>query len=136
MANAILTALRTQLLTSTGAGGFMNLFGSRVYLSLGAPDAAFPLCVYSASQIRYERGMNGSETHSLSVVFTMYTYLSDPTTLPTGQTRLRTLLDGVNMTATGYDRVRGILRDTGSPELDEKVWSVSDTYELIGQQTA
>lgn len=137
MSQAILTALRTKLATSTGSGGFFNVLTSRVYLESAPGDTALPLCVYSASNTRFERGMDNSRTEAVSVVFTAYdSHANGTTTLLTAMEALRTLLDGVDITPANFDRARCILRVRGVPVFEDQIWSISETYEIIGQRKA
>ena len=135
MSQAILTALRTKLATSTGSGGLFNVLGSRVYLESAPGDTLLPLGVYSASNTRFERGMDNSRTESLSVVFVFYdTHANGTATLLTAVEALRTLLDGVDITPSNYDRARCILRVRGAPVFEDQIWSISESYEIIGQR--
>jgi len=133
MANAMLVALRARIATSTGAGGFSNLFGNRVWLDAAPADTALPLCVYEVVPSEFVRCMDGTETQRLRVVFNFYEGGSDLVTAPTASDRLRTLIDGVALTATGYDRVLCILRQRGTPAFADDIWTTSDVYELVGQ---
>lgn len=133
MANAMLVALRTRIATSTGTGGFSNLFGNRVWLDAAPGDTALPLCVYEVAHQDFVKCMDGTETHRLRVTFAFYEGGSDLVTGPTASDRLRTLLDGISLTATGYDRVLCILRQRGTPAFADDLWTTSDVYELVGQ---
>lgn len=132
MSQAILVALRTKLITGGGAGGFMTLLSSRVYLDAAPGDTALPLCVYSASNTRYERGFTNARQESLSVVFTLYDSQASPATIQSAAEALRTLIDGADLTPTGYDRARCILRVRGEPAFEDEIWSISETYEITG----
>jgi hypothetical protein len=132
MSAAILNALWTKLQTGTGASGFMTTFGSRVYLDRAPADAILPLCVYSVTQDRLERYMSGRRDHAVQVVFRMFDNADSTTSIVSGQTRLKTLIDGSVLTATGYDRVVCLLRSQGSPVMDDDAWSIEDIYELRG----
>jgi hypothetical protein len=46
---------------------------------------------------------------------------------------LRTLLDGVDLVSASYDRVLCLLRQRGTPNFADDVWTMSDVYELVGQ---
>lgn len=132
MSQALLIALRTRLATSTGTGGFFNLLNSRVYLDAAPGDTELPLCVYSATNTRYERAFSGSKQETLSVVFTLYASQSTPGTIQTAADALRTLIDGYDLAPSGYDRARCILRVRGEPAFEDEIWSISETYEITG----
>ena len=137
MSAALLNALYTKILTSTGAGGFANTFTSRVYLNSAPADTALPLCVYTGSQMVRERTMGGTSRHSLRITFSMYNTNDGSSILVTAQTRLKTLLDGVVLTTvSGYDRATVILREQGVPQFEDDSWSIEDEYELVGQITS
>jgi len=136
MSAALLNALYTKILTSTGSGGFANTFSSRVYLNSAPADTALPLCVYTGSQLVRVRTMGGTSQHSLSVTFSMYGTNEGSSTLVTAQLRLKTLLDGVVLTVSGYDRATCILREQGVPQFADDSWSIEDEYELVGQITS
>lgn len=133
MANAMLVALRARIATSTGAGGFSNLFGNRVWLDAAPANTALPLCVYEAAHADFVKCMDGTETHRIRVTFNFYEGGSDLVTATTASDRLRTLLDGVALSATGYDRVLCILRQRGTPAFADDIWTTSDVYEMVGQ---
>ena len=136
MSASLLNALYTKILTSTGAGGFANTFTSRVYLNSAPADTALPLCVYTGSQLVREKDMNGTSRHSFRITFSMYNTNDSGSTLVTAQLRLKTLLDGVVLTVSGYDRATVILREQGVPQFEDDSWSIEDEYELVGQITS
>lgn len=136
MSAALLNALWTKILTSTGSGGFANTFTSRVYLNSAPADTTLPLCVYTGSQMVRERTMNGTSRHSLRITFSMYDTNGSSSILVTAQLRLKTLLDGVVLTVSGYDRATVILREQGVPQFEDDSWSIEDEYELVGQITS
>ena len=136
MRAALLNALYTKILTSTGSGGFANTFSSRVYLNSAPADTALPLCVYTGSQLVRVRTMGGTSQHSLRITFSMYNTNDSGSILVTAQLRLKTLLDGVVLTVSGYDRATCILREQGVPQFEDDSWSIEDEYELVGQITS
>lgn len=137
MSVPFLTALSGRLLSagSTGAGGWANVFGSRVFLDRAPADTLLPLCVYSLTVERSERTKAGYEL-IVSVVFSMYDSADSTTDLETAQSRLRTLLDGYSTTATNHDRMIVKLRRQGILVQDDGAWAVEDEYELRGTLTA
>lgn len=131
--NNLLVILRTVILTSTGPTGFAGTFSGRVYLDNAPADVAFPLCVYTASENRYERTFDGT-MHSVLVTFEMADTTANPDTLTTASARLKTLLDEAVSSGTGYARVVFLLRQRGAPVFADDIWSVTDVYEMIGLQ--
>jgi hypothetical protein len=129
----MLTALRTKLNTSTGGTGFMALYTSRVFLDAAPGDTALPLAVYAVEHVKFDKSFSGTESHILRVTFTFFEGGSDLVTGPVASDRLRTLLDGVDLVSASYDRVLCLLRQRGTPNFADDVWTVSDVYELVGQ---
>lgn len=137
MSAALLNALYTKILTSTGAGGFAAVFASRVYLDIAPADTTLPLCVYTGSQMVRERNMGGTSLHSLRITFSMYTTNDSSVIVVSAQSKLKTLLDGVVLSGvSGYDRATVILREQGVPQFEDDSWSIEDEYELVGQITS
>lgn len=136
MSAALLVALYSKIFNSTGIGTFAYVFSSRVYLDSAPANTALPLCVYTGSQLVRVRTMNGTSQHSLSVTFSMYDTNINSSNVVTAQLRLNTLLDGVVLTASGYDRATCILREQGVPQFEDDSWSIEDEYELVGQITS
>lgn len=131
---AILTALRTRLVASSGPTQFYGYLGTRVYLDSAPGDTVLPLCVYTAETTRFEKGMDASETHTVSVTFTVYETQEACTYGMQALAYLRTWLDGFTMTPTGFDRATCILRSRGAPSFDGENWSITDRYEIVGQR--
>ena len=131
--NNLLTILRA-LIASSGSGtGFAATLAGRVYLDAAPADVSFPLCVYTASENRYERTFDGT-MHSVLVTFEMADTTANPDTLTTASARLKTLLDETDSSGTGYARVVFLLRQRGAPVFADDIWSVTDVYEMIGLQ--
>lgn len=127
----LLNALRTKIATSQTGGGFAATFSGRVYLDAGPGGASLPLCVYTASQNRYERAFD-STLDTITVSFEMIESGTGATNGPTGSARLKTLLDNVELTATGYNRAVCYLRQRGVPIFADDVWTTTDVYEIVG----
>ena len=132
---AVLAALWTKLQTATGAGQFMTLLGSRVYLDAAPGDTALPLCVYTAETTAFDPCMDGSVAHTIRVTFTIYDDRDGTATAQSAAGALRLLLDSAELSATRYDRVLCIHRGRGAPVFDGDVWSIVEMYELRGQLT-
>lgn len=133
MSSAILDALWTKLATTSGSG-FVADLGGRVWLDLAPDDEALPLCVYSGTTTRFERGVSGID-HTMRVVFSLYDSADTNADIVAAQNKLRSLLDGAALTATGYDRVLCQLRSRGVPTLQDDSWTLSEEYELRGRLT-
>lgn len=131
--NNLLTILRALIATSETGSGFAATFGGRVYLDAAPADSTLPVCVYTASQNRYERTFDGT-LHSVLVTFEMVDTTANPDTLTTASARLGSLMDGTVSTGTGYARVVFLLRQRGAPVFADDIWSVTDVYEMIGLQ--
>ncbi len=133
---AILTALRTRLVASSGPTQFYGYLGTRVYLNQSPGDTVLPLCVYSGETTRFEKAMDGSETHVVSVTFTVYETQENCVYGMQALAYLRTWLDGYTMSPTGYDRAVCILRSRGAPAFDGENWNTSDRYDIVGQRNS
>lgn len=127
----LLDALRTKIATSGTGSGFAALFSGRVYLDSAAGDDSLPLCVYTGAQNRYERAFD-STLDTVNVTFSIYEPSNQCYYGPTGSARLKTLLDGAELTATGYARAVVYLRQRGVPVFADDVWTTSDVYEIVG----
>ena len=133
MSSPILDALWTKINTTSGSG-FLNDLGGRVWLDLAPDDAALPLCVYSGQTTRFERAGAGWD-HTLRVVFSFYVFADTNADIVATQNKLRSLLDGAVLVATGYDRIICLLRSRGVPTLQDEAWTLTEEYELRGRLT-
>jgi hypothetical protein len=131
---AILTALRSRIVAGTNPTQFYGYLGTRVFLDSAPGDTVLPLCVYSAETTTFQRTMDNTERHVVSVMFTVYETQEQCTYGMQALAYLRTWIDGYTLSPTGYDRALCILRSRGAPSFDGENWSISDRYEIIGQR--
>jgi hypothetical protein len=131
MSRQMLASLRAHLRDDNSTGGFITLFGNRVYLDEAPADTPLPLCVYELQTERFESMMRGTD-HVARAVFRMACSADTNLPLYEAQERLKSLLDGTVLQASGYDRVLVTLRRFGSPVRDDDAWTLEDEYELRG----
>lgn len=134
MMSVLLKALEARILTSNVANGFMKDFNGQVYISRAPADAALPLCIVVPTVERSELHANGRLV-VVSVLFQMYASADSTTLLESAQSHLKTLMDGVTIKPTDWDRLNIRLRQQGAPVQDDDAWSVDDEYELRGTLT-
>lgn len=131
MSAPILEALWTKLATTSGSG-FVADLGGRVYLDIAPEDSALPLCTYVAETSVFSKGTQGTD-HMMRVVFSIFDSADTTADIVAAAGKLRSLLDGATLSATGYDRVVCILRSRGVPTLADDAWSLAEEYELRGR---
>jgi len=129
--NPLLIALRTKIATSGTGSGFAATFSGRVYYDAAPADTAFPCCVYTATQSLYERHF-GAQAHTVTVSFTFFEGGADLFYANLASSRLKTLLDNVDLSASGYSRALCLLRQRGGPDFADDVWSTTDVYDIVG----
>jgi hypothetical protein len=131
--NNLLAILRSLIATSGTGTGFAATFGGRVYLDAAPGDSTLPVCVYTATQNRFERTFDGT-LESVLVTFEMADTTTAPNTLTTASARLQLLMDETVSSGIGYARVVFLLRQRGAPVFADDIWTVTDVYEMIGLQ--
>lgn len=124
--NSVLVAVRNVISGSL----FSNAFGDRVYFDVAPGDSALPLCVYSADELEWQRGFDGTRRQVVQVSFTFAETGAANTTGSLASSRLKTLLDNAELSVSGYSRVLALLKQRGAPAFEDSIWTQTDVYEI------
>ena len=105
MPQAIKTAIYTKLTADQTAGTLYAAVGGRIFENEGQDDSALPLLVYEVTSSTTSNVMDGKEIVQSVATFTLYGHKRLGTAaLGSIEGKLYSLLNGLSMTTTGYDR--------------------------------
>lgn len=142
MSAAVVTAVYDWLAADSGAGGFANAtggVGSRLYHVTGPEDVALPACVFTLSGAVPERMLSSTAAEERwtmdASIWTAYES-SDPASALEIDRRLFVRLEGVSLTATGYDRLRVTCLQRGACAIDEDGYRVDSRWLVRGVRTS
>ena len=105
MAQALNTAIYTKLTTDQSAGSLHEAVGGRIFEGEGQDDSALPLLVYEITSAATSNVMGGKEIIRAVATFTLYGHRRlGNAALGSIEGKLYNLLNGEDVTTTGYDR--------------------------------
>jgi hypothetical protein len=125
MSQAILNAIKARLAATTT---LTAIVGSRIYLDVGAANAALPLLVYRATETRTEP-MFGAVKHTMQLEFQFFFSNSGVDDLHAAAQAVATAFS-TSLTVTGFDRAVLVRSAAGVPSFSDDSWSMTEAYRL------
>lgn len=123
MSQAILNALKTRLHSTVS---LTAVVGTRIYLDVGAANAALPLLVYRATSTRVEKLMSVTR-HTMEFEFEFHFSNSGTQDIHTAAAALASALS-TPLSVTGFDRAVFVRQESGVPSFSDDAWSMTETY--------
>lgn len=123
MSQAILNALKTRLHTTVSLQAVVS---TRIYLDVGAANAALPLLVYRATSTRVEKLMSVTR-HTMEFEFEFHFSNSGTQDIHTAAAALASALS-TPLSVTGFDRAVFVRQESGVPSFADDAWSMTETY--------
>lgn len=126
---ALLTSIAAGITNSATTSWFQGL-GGRVYVNEAPADTQLPLCVYGIANADIEQTF-GTDREAYVLEFTQYHPHTSGVNVALGSAeKLHTLLDGIALTASGYDRVVIRAESRGVPAMEDDAISTTSRFRL------
>jgi hypothetical protein len=127
-------ALQAKLIADTSEGTFYDAVGGRIYQA-EAPEnlTSYPYCVWQFLGSDQLRCYGSVMMHVANIQFDLYgTKVAGITALGDIETKLFTLLEGVSLTPTGFDRGKVLFTRRGETTIDEDAIRVMSEATITG----
>lgn len=126
---ALLQTIAANIAETAATSWFQGL-GGRVFVDEAPANVALPLCVYGVVQANIEQTF-GNDRESYAIEFTQYHPHASGLNVAAGSAeKLHTLLDGIAVTATGYDRIVIRAESRGVPAMQDDAIETTSRFRL------
>jgi hypothetical protein len=136
MPQAIKTAIYTKLTADQTAGTLYAAVGGRIFENEGQDDSALPLLVYEVTSSATSNVMTGDKEIVQAVATLLYGHKRlGSAALGSIEGKLYSLLNGISMTTTGYDRGVVLATSRDIRQNFEDVLSSQSVYRIEATST-
>lgn len=117
-------------ITSSASTSFFQGLGGRVYVNEAPSNVALPLCVYGIVTANISQTF-GTDREAYVLEFTQYHPHTSGVNVALGSAeKLHTLLDGIALTATGYDRIVIRAESRGVPAMQDDAIETTSRFRM------
>lgn len=126
---ALLQSIAAGITSSASTSWFQGL-GGRVFVNEAPANVALPLCVYGVVNADIAQTF-GTDRESYQIEFTQFHPHASGVNVALGSAeKLHTLLDGIALTATGYDRIVIRAESRGVPAMQDDAIETTSRFRL------
>tara|TARA_R100001086_G_scaffold169725_5_gene92513 strand:+ start:1784 stop:2191 length:408 start_codon:yes stop_codon:yes gene_type:complete len=120
-----------------GSNAFASAVGDRIFFAEAPAGTALPLAVYTMSPPAIERFFDDDARHTSEVTVSILSLTDQGADAAADiEALLYARLQGVTLSATGFDRALVRCLDRGTPEVDGEALRVDSSFEVIAVDPA